>query len=508
MAPIPYGISFLGADTALSPACTLTDMLGVPFQHAALAEDAGMPVVFTSGAGIEELLTRGKAVITTGSPFPLSNNVREHRMEEGLFRHASSPAVFFSETRGHGLLIHVRAEDVLLFQDYNRLWHRTQLSDAAQAFTPMTPVAKGACVRFWTKILCVAFRHHSLPLLHPWFFPDMARTHFNVRVDADWCKPEEWDKTLAVLGSELGRSSWFITCDTLGEQGLPYLQMLKKSGCEVGSHNFEHYTFRDYANNLANMRRAQEFLTSHGIECTSFVSPSAKWNPALQRAIGQFPYVYTSEFTLAHDCYPFFPAVDGKSSPALQVPVHAVSPNNFLRFSKATHADVQAYYAEVATRLYDACLPIHLYGHPHDLFALSGEWIRQVAAMPHVHTSTLMDYARWRLARKADISIDQSAGAPVIRSVMPASVSLASTRDGVTYQLYTQKEIAPDAPGERAYTLTSAVMPACEPIHRKLNVRSSIGQWLDLEYIVPVRHYRVSTFRTAINWCMKKLRRL
>ncbi len=338
----------------------------------------------------------------------------------------------------------------------------------------------------------------DLPYILPWHYPNGARSHVNVRIDADWCNRKEWECTMEMLKPLGKHASWFITTGKVREEDMDLFGTLKQSGVEIGSHMYFHYTFRDEANNRHNMDLAEKWLKDHGIQSRSFVSPSAKWSPELQRCIDEKGYIYSSEFGLAHDCLPF-----ETERGTLQVPVHAVCPCNFLE-----KEGIGNYYSAVADALYRACLPIHLYGHPHDMHLMGKEVIEKIAALPDVHISTLLDYALWWKERKFTYDLEHENDQWKIRWSGSEGVWLAVSWDGITYSLIKNPEASfrrNELPEGKIMCMEPYDLPAPVQIRKKLNWRSKIGLWLDLEYVVPPAHYKISSPKTFINYFLKLL---
>lgn len=340
----------------------------------------------------------------------------------------------------------------------------------------------------------------NAPYILPWHYPNGARTHVNVRIDADWCNGHEWEQTMNIL-EPLGRhASWFITTGGISNEQLPLLDKLKNLGVEIGSHMHFHFTFRDEENNRHNMQLAHAWLEEHGISCKSFVSPSAKWNPGLQRCIDEMGYEYSSEFGLAHDCLPFSVGNGG-----LQVPVHPVCPNNF-----TTKEYLYDYYKAVTDALYRSCLPIHLYGHPHDIQYIGKHLVEEIVSLPDVHISSLLEFARWWKQRTCtyDLYRDEGQDRWNVEWSGSEGVTLAISWDGVRYAIVTAPKVAfltHELPTGKIIDMHPYEMPMPSLIRKQLNWRSKVGQWLDLEYVVPLEQYRVTSLKTLVNYFLKIL---
>lgn len=369
---------------------------------------------------------------------------------------------------------------------YDRQWVKTTWNGLT-AFTPMERTRKAV------RLERIA---PGGPFVHMWHYPNGARSHLNVRIDADWCKREEWERTMRMLAPIRKHASWFVTAGAIADADLDLFETLKRSGVEIGSHMFHHYTFADEPNNMRNMERAHEWLARHGVECRSFVSPSAKWNPGLQRCVERMGYAYSSEFGLAHDCLPFRTPGGG-----LQVPVHAVCPNNFVSKER-----IGEYYVHIAEELLKACLPIHLYFHPHDIGFIGGGIIETIAALPDVHVSTLLEYAEWWKNRRCDFAVVKKDDEWSVEWSGSEGVRLAVSWDGAHYSLLSEPAVTfahGTLPPGKEITCEPFDAPSREVIRQTLNWRSKIGSWFDTEYVVPASEYRVSSPKTLLNYLLK-----
>ncbi len=500
----PYGIHTVG-DVPL-----LTDLLSE--LGIAYANQPVLPVWVTQTLNKDVMthVQQGGVVVAV-----LPRIAPTHHTEYSVYHGSHVPFPYDIERIGTGLILKISQESLSYRADHQRNWHKVGLQDRAYALVPATSVAKDRILQFFADMLRIAFAHLNLPLVHLWFFPHKARTHFTIRVDADWYDEQEWVSTrqfLAPLGSH---ASWFLTCRDVARQP-DVLKPLIATGVEIGSHSYYHYTFKDVANNATNIQMADHVLRTHGIDVQSFVSPSAKWNPALQQTIEQQTYLYSSEFNYAHDAYPLTPSLPRGTSASLQVPVHPVCPINFSKFPNQSSEGIHAYYRVVARSLYDRGLPLHLYGHPSDLPLLEGSGLLEdILSWPHLSVSTLREYASWWKMRlkPLTLSYERSADATVrfaTEGSLDSSHSFALSTKPYEVILKDGSSFEWSPASAPTYTLT-ANFPSSfvfEPIHRSLNLRSKIGEWLDFEYIVPAADYKATTLKTGVNKILKKIHRI
>ncbi len=208
-------------------------------------------------------------------------------------------------------------------------------------------------------------------------FPYPYRGAFNFRIDYDEYDPADFAATLQAIDGHEEATSHFI-CGASYESQPEALRRLR--GLDVGGHGYWHHTYRDYDDNLGNIRRSFDVLRRAGIEPAGFVSPHGRCNRGLLAALETLGVSHSSEFALAWDAAPFFPVLGGtkrwrpeglQTSSVLQIPVHPVSLGVVLEAAQAAGvseddaADAASeYYANLIRERYHAREPIYLYGHP------------------------------------------------------------------------------------------------------------------------------------------------
>jgi hypothetical protein len=507
------GFSLLDAD---HPAVELTEQLGVPVARAdpIAATDAAVVVLpRAKRVLIDRMLARGAVVVTCDAS--ALRGASDRRVVETDCRPLLGRNDRLSYEIGtvwRGRIIVVLEDALRLIADARREWFAF---GEPPAFVPCSPVRKGELQRFWRIVLRAGFAHAGFPLIHQWFHPRAARAHAAARVDADWFDAAQWDATIKALEPFGAACSWFLTTRGLGDDARRRIDILRDRGCEIGSHGYVHHTFRDEANNLAAMRLADDDLRRLDVEPASFVSPSAKWSPGLQRAVKTLEYAYSSEFGFAHDALPLRPLLPGYRS-ALQVPVHPVSPANFLKHGVDSPAIIGAYVRAVGSTLRDACLPVHLYGHPSDIPAVPADAWREVAGWEGLHLSSLFDYARWWIRREHaffQVLIDDDGRLRLERGAgMPDDVWLAVSWDEDAYHLLPHDAvIGPSAQSLPGATVIRSMYGDLLPVRhvpRTVGLRSRIGEWFDYEGLLPSEHHVVHDVRTAVNHVVKRLRGL
>ena len=368
-----------------------------------------------------------------------------------------------------------------LFSYAKRVRHSIGIGDATVRCSPNHAAASFTSFRTLVKKCLESI---NLPLLILSRFPDGKDSVFCVRVDADWYNHNEWRKTREALSPIGNASSWFITCSGVPDEGWNLVRALKEQGIEIGSHGYYHYTFCDRKNNEVNIARAHAALQEQGVEPSSFVAPSAKWNSKLQSCIDSQEYLYSSEFCLAYDTFPFHALVHGRSATALQIPVHPVAPSSFLRNGIEDQNVINSYFESVTNELLSSGLPVLLYGHPADLSKFDGlHALCEKMASRNVSLCSLGAYAEWWRKREEYLHVPwEIAQGEVVPPSVDSSISII-------------KDDAKDISS-----------PAWKRIKENYPLRYKIGTWLDYEKIVPASRYCVSTLKTLVNYLVKRVR--
>lgn len=160
-----------------------------------------------------------------------------------------------------------------------------------------------------------------------WFclgaYPFPYRSAFNFRFDHDEYDADDFDAMLAAIQGWEHATSHYVCASTheAYPEGLARLR-----GLDVGSHGYLHHTYIDAEDNLRNIRRGIDSLTRAGLEPRGFVAPHGRFNLGLLTALESLGITHSSEFGLAYDELPFFPAGHN----VLQIPIHPICLGIFL----------------------------------------------------------------------------------------------------------------------------------------------------------------------------------
>ncbi len=243
-------------------------------------------------------------------------------------------------------------------------------------------------------------------------FPAPYRAAFNFRIDHDEFDEHDFSATLRAIEGREHATTHFV-CAGLHAGCRDELRQLVD--LDVGSHGYWHHTYHSRRENLLNIRRGIEALQSVGIKPRGFAAPHGRFNRGLLSALAELGVTHSSEFGLAYDDLPYFPA----SRDVLQIPVHPVCLGIFLEAARRASPDDPRAAAQAAAAAADyleavvraKCLagePAFLYGHPRGRLGQYPEVLRRVLdrawTVPDAWKTTLSQFGDW-WRRRAEVRL-------------------------------------------------------------------------------------------------------
>lgn len=348
-------------------------------------------------------------------------------------------------------------------------------------------------------------------------YPYPYRSAFNFRFDHDEFDPHDFDATLNAIAGHESACSHYI-CGSTHEAHAEELTRLR--GSHIGSHGYWHHTYLDSRENLDNIRRGIEVLEQAGLEPDGFVAPHGRFHRGLLSALESLQVSHSSEFGLAYDDWPFFPA----GSNVLQVPVHPVCLGLFLEAAKASPdpnsavpaavETAQEYFNSLAAARYQAGEPAFFYCHPNgrlgrfpQVLTHLLETVSEFAALWKV---SLAEFARWwRIRSQIHLKVVREQE----QFVIVADKLPKGFRFGVEYWRGEHVAAMPlDAPlvrfspsalaFQRRKSLVSVQPVRVDGPH---DWRTSLRRYLDWEKVTPLDAIRTDSFR---GWVKRTLRRI
>ncbi len=227
-------------------------------------------------------------------------------------------------------------------------------------------------------------------------FPYPYRSAFGFRADLDESLADDYFRFAEARAPLADCCTHFVSTHAYAHHP-SVLRDLKAH--DTQSHGHFHHVYRDPEANRLNLERAHRILASFGFEPTGFAAPHGRWNRGLDDALEDFGYLYSSDFQLGYDDFPFYPWKGDRFSRVLQIPVHPVCEGLFLEAGMADGQAVGEYLAGVIAARLDAGELAIAYGHPERRLGRMPEVLRilarTVASSSMVWRVTFGGLARW-----------------------------------------------------------------------------------------------------------------
>jgi hypothetical protein len=227
-------------------------------------------------------------------------------------------------------------------------------------------------------------------------FPYPYRSAFSFRADLDEPGPEDYHRFARAREPLDGCSTHFLSTNAY-TQHPSVLADLRR--LDTQSHGHFHHVYRDPEANRVNLERAHRVLWSLGFEPVAFAAPHGRWRRSLDDQLEDLGYLYSSEFQLGHDDFPFYPWKGNRFSRILQVPVHPVCEGLFLEAGALDPGIVADYFRQVVGAKLDAGELAVIYGHPERRLGRMPEVMTALARAIDGHSlvwrATFSELARW-----------------------------------------------------------------------------------------------------------------
>jgi hypothetical protein len=227
-------------------------------------------------------------------------------------------------------------------------------------------------------------------------FPHPFRSAFSVRVDLDEPVPGDYHRFARARRLLADCCTHFVSTHAYGRHA-GVLDDLRLQ--DTQSHGHFHHVYRDPKANRNNLERADRILRSSGFAPQGFAAPHGRWRATLDDALEELGYLYSSDFQLGYDDYPFFPWKRDRFSRVLQVPVHPICEGLFLEAGINDPAVIGDYMQRVIGSKLAVGEPAIVYGHPERRLGAMPEIVRAIAQtvedQPLVWRVTLTELAQW-----------------------------------------------------------------------------------------------------------------
>jgi hypothetical protein len=239
---------------------------------------------------------------------------------------------------------------------------------------------------------CLELLHHrrDLPYVHLWHFPEGAHSIFCFRIDTDYGTKEQMARLYSAVRKYRIPATWFVDVKSHEKSLHSYLEMRRQ---EIGIHCYAHQTFKDYEQNIQNIRRAQRVLQTVKLKVKGFAAPYGAWNEELGRAIADCGFEYSSEFSYDYDNLPSKPQLV-KGRGVLQIPIHPICIGSLKRHGY-NEQQMIGYFEKVVKRKLELNEPIIFYHHPRDEHYKVLSKLFQSIRHEKVMIETMSEWAQW-----------------------------------------------------------------------------------------------------------------
>lgn len=348
-------------------------------------------------------------------------------------------------------------------------------------------------------------------------FPHPYRSAFNFRLDHDEYDAHDFAAALSAIAGYEHAVSHYVCAST--HANCPEA-LARLRGAHVGSHGWWHHTYRQAADNVANIGRGIEGLRAAGVDPVGFAAPHGRFHRGLLTALVELGVTHSSEFGLAYDDLPFFPG----QSDVLQIPIHPICLGICLeaarRLSERPVSERQAaeatleHWRSIVADKHSAGEPIFLYGHPDGRLGRFPHLLRDVLSCvgqsPSVWCTTLAEFERW-WRRRAGVRV----------SVMQRDAKIEVAADGLApghqpaIEFFRGNQVAAleldqaklsFSPDALTWRRRQRRQPSCAPpVALAPTVRANLRLHLDWERVTPIEEINVTTWR---GWAKRTLRRM
>ena len=192
-------------------------------------------------------------------------------------------------------------------------------------------------------------------------FPYPYQSAFSFRADLDESVPEDYHRFAEARAPLASCSTHFVSTYAYTHDQ-KVLNDLRQH--DTQSHGHFHHVYREPATNRQNLERAHKILCSSGIEPVGFAGPHGRWRASLDEQLEDLGYLYSSDFQIGYDDFPFYPWRGDRFSRVLQIPVHPVCEGLFLDSGAPDESLIGDYFRQVITSRLGAGELAVVYGHP------------------------------------------------------------------------------------------------------------------------------------------------
>ncbi|SMO33973.1 polysaccharide deacetylase family protein [Gracilimonas mengyeensis] len=317
----------------------------------------------------------------------LYNKVGLHK-QSGIFE-----GLVHFQNKKDGQLAYFGANIAELMQDTEYKRKRFYSAEHTPPDEIVSQVSKHTLAGLFEAVLKELHFKQGLPLVQKWISPTQKPV-FGFRIDSDFGDMESIEGLYEVLKRYQIKATWFLHVQA-HENWLDYFHQFDNQ--EIALHGYRHGTSKHSSKVLQNLSHGKELLEEAGYGLTGFCAPYGIYNEALQKALENFDFSYSSEFTFAYDGLPI--QITAQKQP-IQIPIHPICTGS-MRRRRYTPNQMSAYFLQVMARKAARFEPVFLYHHPLQPGLHTLEPVFQKVQDANFENLTFDEYARfWKKRRE------------------------------------------------------------------------------------------------------------
>ncbi|MEX0723943.1 MAG: polysaccharide deacetylase family protein [Gracilimonas sp.] len=220
----------------------------------------------------------------------------------------------------------------------------------------VSKVSKHELMDVFRSVLAELHFKRGLPFIHKWTSPNQKPV-FCFRIDSDFGDRKSVWNLYHVLDKHNIKATWFLHTGA-HEDWLSEFKSLENQ--EIAFHGYKHGASNKLNRIQSNIKKGFDLLESEKFDIDGFCAPYGIWNKALEKALSQFNFSYTSEFTFKYDGFPTY--VSGEKE-NLQIPIHPICTGSLKR-RKYTEVEMTNYFKQVLNYKSARFEPVIFYHHP------------------------------------------------------------------------------------------------------------------------------------------------
>lgn len=231
----------------------------------------------------------------------------------------------------------------------------------------------------------------KLPLIQKWTSPS-ENPVFCFRIDSDFGNKASIENLYRVCSKHNIKATWFLHVEA-HENWLDEFRGLEQQ--EIALHGYKHGTSTSYSKTSNNIQKGYDLLSSSGFHIDGYCAPYAIWNDALEEALEDFDFNYTSEFTYKYDGYP---ATSSSDQSRLQIPIHPICTGSLHR-RHYSEEQMKEYFRGVMDQKSARHEPVLFYHHPLQPGLDVVEYIFEEINKKGLENLTFSEYAKFWFKR-------------------------------------------------------------------------------------------------------------